>query len=573
MGLRDRIDMAAGREKAGLVLKNAGVVNVFTLEVQRADVAIAGDTIVGIGSYSGIREIDLAGKYLAPGFIDGHVHIESSMLTPSRFAQAIVPRGTTAVVADLHEIANVCGENGVRFMADDAKGLPLDVHIMVPSCVPATPFEEAGAVLGADAISRLMGLGGVLGLGEMMNYPGVMAGDAHIIKKIEAADGRPIDGHAPGLGGRALAAYAAAGPKTDHESLGVEEMLEKISIGFYVQLRGGSLAKDVGRLVGGINPRNMRRAMFCTDDRHPHDILAHGHIDHALRTAVACGLDPAVAVAMATLNAAECYGLKGVGAIAPGYRADIVVLDDLVDFRASGVYKNGVLAAENGAALFDAPSGPLPPAVVDTVRLDAITEDYLKMRLASDRAHVILPVRGSLETRKTTERVAVRDGFFDFSKDSGICKVAVLERHKRLGHIGLGLVRGFGIKDGAIAQTISHDSHNVIAVGDNDGDMVAAVNELAGGGGIAVAHGGAVIKALPLPVAGLMSDRPIDEVCGDLTEIENAVFETLGADSAANPLMLLSFLALPVIPELRITSRGMFDVTEFKFVDCKTQFL
>ncbi|MDR0469274.1 MAG: adenine deaminase [Peptococcaceae bacterium] len=551
-----------------MVLKNCNIVNVFTLEIVQGDIAIEGDTIIAIGAYQGEKEIDVAGRFVAPGFIDGHVHIESSMVTPSRFAEAVIPCGTTSVIADPHEIANVCGKEGILFMIDDSKNVPLDVHIMLPSCVPAVDFDESGAVVDAEMIKELINTSGVLGLGEVMCYPDVVAGGESIMEKIEAAGARTIDGHAPRLTGKDLASYVISGTKTDHECATVEEAMEKLRLGMYVHIRNGTASQEIKHLIKGITLENMRHAMFCTDDRHPHDILSSGHINHALRIAVESGLNPVIAVVMATYNPAECYGLKHVGAVAPGYRADLVVLDDLESFRARQVFKNGVLVAENGKPLF----ASRPPAnynIMDTMKLNPITESDLKIELASSRVRVILPVPDSVETKKAVREVAVEGGCFAYSKDYDICKVAAIERHKSTGHIGLGLVEGFGVRDGAIAQSISHDSHNIIAVGDNDKDMVIAVNELAKGrnGGIVVVYKGEVIKKLELPVAGLMSLDPLSEVETVMEDIEKAAYDTLSMSAKNNPFMVLGFLALPVIPELRVTTKGIFDVTEFRFVD------
>ena len=570
MDIRRGIDSAVGRKKAELVLKNCNIINVFTLETINGDIAIEGDRIVGVGEYSGETEVDLGGKFVTPGFIDSHVHLESSMVTPARFAEAVVPCGTTAVIADPHEIANVCGADGIRYIIEESKNVPLDVHVMLPSCVPATSFEEAGAVMDAKVIDELLNLDGVIGLAEVMNYPGVVNCDEDVLEKINAARKRSmvIDGHAPRLTGKSLAGYAFSGAYSEHECNSRREMMEKMRLGIYIHIRNGTIGKEIRHLIKGIKQNNMRFATFCTDDRHPHDITKFGHINNALKIAVENGIDPAVAVTMATLNPATCYGLKKVGAIAPGYLADIVVLKDVKNFAVVQVYKGGKLVAENGQPKFEAQSANIEK-VAGTVKFKKITEKDLEIKLNKERVRVIMPVQDSVQTIKSMATVSVKDGCFQYDRDSGICKVAVIERYKGKKSIGVGLIGRFDIKDGAIAQTIAHDSHNVVAVGDNDADIVIAVNELAkdNEGGIVLVHSGEVIKKLALPVAGIMSTLPLKQVSEIIDDIEETAYEVLDMNRTNNPMMVLAFLALPVIPEMRVTTKGLFDVLEFKFVD------
>ena len=570
MDIKSGIDAAVGRKKAEFVLKNCNIINVFTLETIKGDIAIEGDTIVGIGEYSGETEVDAGGKYVTPGFIDSHVHMESSMVTPARFAEAVVPCGTTAVIADPHEIANVCGADGIRYILEESKNVPLDIHVMLPSCVPATPFEESGAVMDAQLIDELLDLDGVLGLAELMNYPGVVSCDEDILKKVEAAKKRNmlIDGHAPRVTGKTLAGYVMSGAFSEHECTSRREMMEKMRLGMYVHIRNGTIGKEIRHLIKGIKAGNMRFATFCTDDRHPHDIIKSGHINSALKIAVESGVELEVAVAMATLNPAACYGLKRVGAIAPGYLADIVVLKDVKSFAPLLVYKAGKLVAEDGRPKFEAKSANTEK-VTGSVKFEKITEEDLIIKLNKERVRVIMPVQNSVQTIKSMATVTVKDGCFQYDRDDGICKVAVIERHKGRKSIGVGLIGRFEIKDGAIAQTIAHDSHNIVAVGDNDADIVTAVNELSKGnkGGIVLVHDGRVIKKLALPVAGLMSELPLKEVSEIITDLEETAYEVLDMNRANNPMMVLSFLALPVIPEMRVTTKGLFDVSNFRFVD------
>lgn len=545
--LKQQIDAAAGRIPCDLVLKNARIPNTFTGEIIESSVAILDGKIVGFGAYQGKVETDLAGKYVLPGLIDTHVHIESSMVCPSEYAKAVLSHGVTTVIADPHEIANVCGEAGLAFMQEAAKDLPLDMFYMLPSCVPATPLEDSGAVLDADTVRRL--LPDFFGLGEMMNYVGVTIGDDDVLKKLNA---RRMDGHAPGLSGNDLNAYLCAGIKTDHECTTVEEMQEKIQKGMYVLLREGTLSHDLPRLISGITPRTLRRCCFCTDDRFIGDIQKEGSIDHCIRLAIKHGLSPIDAITIATLNAAECYHLSGYGSVAPGFIADLVVSEDLTLQTISQVYKRGQLVAENGKPLFSVPSLPNMSRVVDTVHLPDITPDFFRFEPSARPFPAIRLLPGTITTRKVMA-------------DFPCAKVCVIERHHDLNKRGFGFVENYGIKNGAIASTIGHDSHNVIVIGDNDSDMALAVRTLGADGGIAVIGNGHVLSFLPLPIGGLMSDGFLDEVIKAHDSLYHAA-KNLQVNPEIDPFLSLAFLPLPVIPELRVTDRGLFDVTKFDFL-------
>jgi len=570
--LKEKIDMAAGRRKSELVLKNASIVNVFTQEILKGDIALAGDIIVGIGNYEGEKEIDLKGGFAAPGFIDGHMHLESTMVLPSELSAVLLARGTTTVVADPHEIVNVCGIDGIRFIMDQAKKSLLDIFIMLPSCVPATPHDSPGARFDETDMEKLVCEDRVLGLGEFMDFKGVVEGRSDVLKKLKLFRGGKIDGHAPGLSGKALNAYAVAGIRTEHEAGSVEEMLEKLRLGFYILIREGSAAKDLKTLVNGVNSGNMRRCVFCTDDRHLDDILAEGHIDNNIRMAVEAGIDPAAAIAMATLNTAECYGLNDRGAIAPGYLADIVVLEDLKNFKINMVFKSGKITVGNkGWTAGSGRDADVPEWLRNTVRLGSISKDMLDMEMCGPEANIITLVPGSLATVKAVRKVSTENGLFICKEKSDPVKLAVMDRHRASGNIGLGLLDGFGIRCGAIASTISHDSHNLIVTGDNDTDMLLAAEELGScGGGITICSSGKVLKTLPLPVAGLMSLKPFMEVEQDLIQML-AIARSLGIPYNIEPFMTLSFLALTVIPEIRLTEKGLFDVIQDNYINyCRT---
>ena len=561
----DTIKIANGEKKAPLVLKNANIINVFTNEIIPGDVALYNEKIVGIGEYSGEKEIDLEGKYLSPSFIDGHVHIESSMVSPGQFSKAIVPRGVTTIIADPHEIANVAGLEGIKYILDSSENLPLDVYIMLPSCVPSTPFENSGAILNAEDLEKLIDHPRVLGLGEMMNYPGVVNGDKEVLKKLTMFKEHIIDGHGPLLKDKELNAYVGAGIVTEHECSTLEEMKDRLRLGMYIHIREGSAAKNLGELIQGVNKDNLRRCIFCTDDKHPSDLLADCSIDHNIRLAIKNGIYPIDCIKMASLNAAECYGLRWRGAIAPNYYADMVVIDNLEDFNILEVYKEGKLVAKDNKPLFNLEEID-SSSMMNSVNIEKITEKDLEIKLEGSKVNVIKLLPHSLITEKVIREVELEKGVFKPQKD--ILKVAVVERHNKTGNIGLGLVEGFGLKNGAIASTVAHDSHNIIVIGDNDRDMVMAIYELEKvGGGITVVSNGEILDTLALEIAGLMSQKPLGEVNEKLNGMLDTSYEKLGINREHEPFMTLSFIALPVIPDIKLTDMGLFHVGEFRFID------
>jgi adenine deaminase len=566
MALADRILAARGRLPADLVLKRARVVNLFTNEVISTDVAIHDGYVVGLGSYDGPNQIDLADALVLPGLIDGHLHIESTMLTPAEFARAVVPRGVTSVVVDPHEIGNVLGADGVRMLLAATQDLPLRVFVNVPSCVPASPWEDSGFVLGAEEIAQLLDEQRVVGIAEVMNFPGVLDTVPDVLAKVELGHRRrvPIDGHAPGVSGKDLCAYVAAGIESDHETTRAEEAEEKLRLGMWLMVREGSTEHNLADLLPVVQRHRARRALLVTDDRTPTDLRDEGHVDHALRQAIALGLDPISAVAMASLNAAERFGLKHLGAVAPGYRADLHVVDDLRNPRARLVVVDGRVVAENGRCLFEAPAFDYSLAR-DSVRLAGIDPGALRLAAEGGQCRVIGLVPGQIVTEHLVDTPLVRDGEIVADVQRDQLKLAVFERHRGTGNVGVGLVRGFGLRAGALASSVAHDAHNVGVVGTNDRDMVAAVEAIASQqGGLAVVRDGQVLAALPLPIGGLMSDLSFEEVAARLAAVDNAAKE-LGC-TTARPFMSLSFLALSVIPSLKLTDRGLVDVDAWRFV-------
>ncbi len=560
------VKMASGNKKVDLVLKNLKIVNVFTGTVEKGDIGIGNGIILGIGDYRGEQEVDYEGYYAAPGLIDGHVHIESSMMTPPGFARAILPKGTTSVVADPHEIANVCGLDGISYMLNASTKTPLDVFIMMPSCVPSTDFENAGAILLQEDLLILKEEENVLGLGEMMNYPGVSFGNESVHEKLLGFKDKPIDGHAPGVSGKELNAYIVSGVMTDHECVDFRELQEKVSKGMYIHLREGSATRNVEELCRGVSPMNSRWLMFCTDDKHLTDIVKEGHIDYNVRLAIENGVDPVVAIQMATINIATCYGLKHKGAIAPGYDSDLVILKDLKSFKVKDVYKNGVLVGKDGESVIEQLILK-DKKVLDTIHIKNDKVLDFAMELKSEYVKVICLQHESINTKKAIRKVDVEKGQFSNNPKVDILKLAVIERHKKTGNVGMGLVEGFGLKNGAVGLTIAHDSHNIIVIGDNDEDMRVCVKELENmTGGICVASEGKVINNLQLEVAGIMTDAPVKTVVEQLRNIELTT-RKMGVPEGIDPVMTLSFLALPVIPELKVTDIGLFDVNEFKFVE------
>lgn len=565
--LKQYIDAAAGRTKADIVLKNASYVNVYTGRTDKGDIAIVGDRIVGVGKYEGIKEYDVEGLTVLPGYIDGHVHIESSQLSPEEFASLIVPRGTTTIIADPHEITNVCGMDGVDYIVKASKNIPLDVKVQLPSCVPATPFETSGAILSGKDIEEHICDDGVFGLGEFMNYPGVIDADSDVIRKLEAAHraGKIIDGHAPAISGNALNAYLCGGISTDHECVSVEEIDEKISKGMYVHLRHGSSTRNLVSNCKAVNAANMRRFILCTDDRHAADLKEKGHIDDALRKAVAGGLDPIWAVTIATLNGAECYSLKDKGAIAPMKVADLVVVDNLKDFNAKYVFKDGKLVAEDGRPLFDTTRRYLPQSVLNTVHVDELKADDFRLKLKGRKARVMTILPGNVVTGCEIMDINSKDGDVDIV-GTDVLKMAVVERHKHTGNIGKGLLKGYGFKGGAMGITISHDSHNIILLGDDNESMAKAANELARiGGGMVIADKKAdKVYSLTLDIGGLMSSRDAESLQRDSKALIERAY-SMGVDREQEAFMSLAFLSLAVIPQLKLLDTGLFDVTKFAF--------
>ncbi len=561
------LDMAAGRKQADLLLTNARIVDVFSRRIIDGDLAIGDGRILGIGDYKARNTEDMHGCVVLPGLIDAHVHIESSMLSPRHFAQSVLPRGTTTVIADPHEIANVLGLDGIHYMLEAFAALPLNVLFMLPSCVPATPFENSGAILRAEDLAVFMDHEQVLGLGEMMNVPGVITAQADVLAKLDLAlsRGKLMDGHSPGLSGKELNAYIAAGIRTDHECTTVQEMHDRISRGMYVFIREGSAARNLETLVQGLTPDNAHRCAFCTDDRHPEDILAQGHLDHLLRKAVRCGVKPLTAVSMATLHPAQCYGLSNKGTLAPGYDADLCIVDDLENFSVRQVYTQGRLVAQDGRALQEFPSFQNPG---NSIVLDKIGVDDFRLPVQTSKANVIRVLPQSIVTEAVVRPVQADDsGFFDPALNSGLNLIAVVERHKRSGNIGLGLVENFGLQGGAMATTVAHDSHNIVLIGDNARDMLGVVEDIAAlGGGMSICRQGKVMDHLALPIAGLMRDASARDTARRYKEMLRMAREEMNINPELEPFMNLSFLSLPVIPELKITDQGLFDVRSFSFV-------
>ncbi len=567
--IKEYIDAAISRRQCDTVLKNARYADVFCGKLRKGDIAICGDRIVGVGKYRGKVEYDLKGKIVLPGFIDAHVHIESSKLSPEGFASIVVPRGTVTVIADPHEITNVCGEEGAKYVAAAAERTPLEVKLMLPSCVPATPFETSGATLSGGDIQRLIAENAFYGLGEFMNYPAVIKGDGEAVKKLEAAhaQGKACDGHAPALHGKALNAYLCGGIITDHECEGKKEIEEKLSKGMYVALRHGSTARNIQADAKAVNAKNYRRFLICTDDRHASDICEYGHIDDALRTAVAAGVDPLRAVTMATLNAAECYGLKWRGAVAPFYFADLAVVDDLEDFCVTHVFKNGKLVAERGKLLFDAAEKYIPDCVKDTVHIGTVTADEFKIALKGTRAKAITLTGGSIVTGCETVELPSLNGDVNIA-DMQILKLAVLERHKLTGNIGLGLLKGYGFHGGAAGLTVAHDSHNMLIVGDDNRSMAKVARELAQiGGGMAVYDRKQdEMLSVPLDIGGIMSSAEPAELVAASEKIYARAY-VMGVKPEVDAFLSLAFMSLAVVPRLKLLDTGLFDVEKFAFTD------
>jgi adenine deaminase len=545
------------------MLEGAEIANVLSGEIYRADVAVHKGLVVGFDAYSARQNIDLRGTILAPGFIDGHVHIESSMVTIPEYARAVVPKGTTTVVIDPHEIANVWGEAGIRYMMDSSRQVPLNVFIMLSSCVPSTNMETSGAALDAKALAGLMGEDRVLGLAEVMNYPDVIRRDPQVLEKIKLAKMKRIDGHAPGLTGKDLTAYIAAGITSDHECTSLEEAREKLRQGMYIMIREGSAAKNLSDLLPLITPQNSSRFLFVSDDRHPADILREGHIDYMVKTAIKGDLDPIIALQIASHNAACYFGLRNLGAIAPGYRADIAVLDGLENPSVVKVFKDGKMVAEDGYLTARLESFPAPKR--ESMHMGRIGLQSFSIKAESSIARVIGIIPEQIITKSLQLQPKVCDGKICSCTERDILKMAVVERHKATSNIGLGLVQGFGLRCGAIATSVAHDSHNIAVVGVNDEDMLAAVQAVKNiGGGLVAATDGQIKARLPLPVAGLLSEMYMRDVADGIDECTSSAHD-LGC-KLKDPFMTLSFLCLPVIPELKLTDRGLVDVKAFRFV-------
>ena len=567
--LKKLIDTAAGRIPADLVIKNCKVVNVFSGKIQEGDIAFSGDQIAGIGEYEGKEVIDAEGRYAAPGFIDSHIHIESSYVCPEEIGRLLVPHGGTTIMADPHEIVNVCGIAGLDYMMKAAENTVLDVKYELPSCVPATPWEHSGAVIDAEAMKEPITREGIAGLGEFMNFPGVInAADSDLDKIIVAKrEGKFVDGHGPGIAGKDLNAYAAARIAADHECSTVEEMNDRLDRGMYILLRQGSACHNLRTLIQGVTPENSRRCLLCSDARQPKTILHEGHLDNHLRICVEEGLDAVTAIRMATLNAAECFDLKDRGAIAPGYRADVVLLDDLKDFHVNRVFIQGALVAEEGKYLPE-----IKRYDISTVKGSVIVKDFsaekFKMHLKSNKVNVIKILPGGVVTAKDTAEIQLdENGEFVRNPEEDIVKVAVVERHQGTGNVACGFLKGYGIKAGAVALSIAHDSHNIIVVGVSDEEMEFAVNSLiAQEGGMVLVREGKVLESMPMPIAGLMSDQSGEWVDEKLTAIHAKAYEELGIAGDVEPVMTLCFMSLAVIPEVKLTDMGLFDVTTFSFI-------
>ena len=555
------IAAAAGREPADLVLKNATFVNVFSNELSTMDIAVAEGLIVGMGSYQGRSEVDCTGKIVLPGFLDAHIHLESSLVSPTEFVKAVLPHGTTTVVTDPHEIANVMGTDGIEYMLQATEDLPVDVRFMLPSCVPATPLDESGAILDYRAIDSFYDHPRVQGLAEMMNFVGAINGDEQTVEKIVAAQAhhKKIDGHAPDLQGNDLNAYIAAGVYSDHECHDVKDAIAKLERGQFIMIREGTAARNLEALMPLLTGKYADRCMFCTDDKHPNDLLEKGHIDYIVKKAISLGADPITAVKVACHNAARYFLLNNRGGISPGYLADFVIIDNFQDFNIEQVYKKGVLMVDHGE-IQDFPSPEIEPYLVErahkTFHVAALTaEDFAEKRPRG----IIGMVDGEITT--------VDAGYSDrIDVEYDVLKIAVVERHKNTHHIGIGYIQGYGLKSGAVATSISHDSHNIIVVGTNETDMAAAVNRIVElNGGIVVWDGGQSVAEVPLAIAGIMSDEPLVTVNEKLETAKSAAHK-LGVNPGIDPFMTLSFMALPVIPSLRITTRGVFDVTTQSYV-------
>lgn len=564
--MENLIKVAKGIKKADLVIKNARIINVFNNTISQKDVAIYNGIIAGIAdNYKGVEEIDLNGKYLSPAFIDGHVHIESSMCLPKEFAKAVVPEGTVAVIADPHEISNVFGLHGISFMREACKNLPLQVYMMLPSCVPATQFETSGFDLASYDLSFLIDSPEILGIAEMMNYPGVIECNKEVMSKLRLGKHhhKKIDGHAPNLTGKDLCAYIASGVMSDHECTTVQEAEEKLGLGMYIMIREGSAAKDLQALIPILKENGSDRCILVTDDRHPTDLK--GHINDMVSRCVKEGVNPITAIKAASFNTACYFGLNNLGAIAPGYRANLLVFDNLDDFKPKIVFKDGQIVAKDGKLTVDIEHNETP-TLRGSVNVKWIEHEDFKIPAKSDTVRAIEIIPDSLLTKSTKAKIKVINGFAEADVENDILKITVLERHRATGNIGKGFVKGFGLKSGAIASTVAHDSHNMIIIGTNDADMETAAIELVKSqGGKVVVNNGEVLAKLPLPIAGLMSDKSFEEILEEYNNLRKQVHK-IGC-KLEDPFMTIAFLSLSVIPELKITDKGVFDANCCKFID------
>lgn len=566
MSLEEIIETARGKIEADLVIKNAQIINVLTEEIYQSDVAVKDNIIAGIGTgYKGKKEIDAKGKYLSPSFIDGHVHIESSMLMPSEFARLVVPTGTTTIVADPHEISNVIGLHGISFMREASKNLPLDIYMTLPSCVPASPYETSGFELNSYDLSLLIDSPWVLGIAEMMNFPGVINLDKEVLSKIKLGieKNKRIDGHSPYLSGKDLCAYIAAGVSSDHECNNMNEAIEKLRLGMYLMVREGSAAKDLDALSPVLKKFPTRKCMFVTDDRYP-DALKE-HINMMVRKSVDNGISPIKAIQMASINTAEYFGLKEVGAIAPGYKADMLLLDNLEDFKPSYVIKNGEIVAKDGNLVINIEKKNFS-SLRGTVNIRWLDKEDLKIKAKSSKVRAIEVKDGQLVTKCVDADINVVNGFAESNLNDDVLKILVIERHKASGNIGIGFVKGFGIKEGAIASTVAHDSHNMIVIGTNDDDMLKAIKELVKSqGGKVIIRNNEVVAKLDLPIAGLMSEDYADDFLSKYKKLKEG--EKIIGSALEEPFMTMSFLSLSVIPELKLTDKGLMDVVKNKFTE------
>lgn len=572
----DNIKAANKEIPCDLVVKNISVVDVFQCSSFICDVAIKNGFIVGLGDYSGDIEIDGTGKFICPGLIDSHAHIESSMLTPNEYYKTALLHGVTSLIADPHEIANILGQAGIKFMIDSAQNIPFDFYFMLPSCVPSTPFENSGAVLNSSDLKDFYSNSKVLGLAEVMDYPSVSNCNNDMINKLYDAisNNSIIDGHGAGLNTHSVNVYSTANIKTDHECATYEQLVDRVRRGIYVLMREGTVAKNLNNLIKGASIFNSRRLCLCTDDKHIDDLAENGSIDTSIKMCIEGGLAPEIAIQMATLNAAECYNLKNKGAIAPSYIADFIILDNLEEFKINSVYKNGKLVVSNNILITDIEYSNLCPNLSNSINLPTLTKDILKIDVKNKSTlNVIELIPNKLESnhlRLDISKLNFNDEFVSSTTNDNLLKIAVIERHKNTGNIGLGVLKGLNIKSGAIATTIAHDSHNLIVCGTNDSDMLFAIQELKNiNGGIIIVKDGKVLASVSLEIGGIITARKSNDVISDLNKLHDAL-KIIAPDINFNPFLTLSFLSLPVIPDIKITDKGLFDVKNFNFIDvCK----